>query len=691
MDKEVKLPKYFWDGIKPLKNHFPANINLIVFDTETEDGIPYLLTFYDGLKPTYIRVTQETVLDEFMNYLFQRCSKNKTNLLFAHNLPFDLTAVLCEYERELFQYLKPPLLEHELGVIEIFAQKTWFAQIHFQNKASLKVIDTGNFIRGSLYELSRKLNLPHKKPKRPESVKEGKKPRTGEEWRRLIDYCREEILSTYDLAQFILDMHRRYDTAVSVSASHFASKVFKKHFLKTKIPQVPSWVRWLAEQSIHGGRASTFVDGIAVIPDVNYYDYNSFYPWAMANLPPLTDGEWLRVNGFVDEYEGFYQIDGYVHKCRYPVILKNAGNFEFANDEYVRCAPVASYELREALRCGEIDITKIKGYIWVPSKNAENPFRDYVEEFYKLKQSTPKDNPKYMTYKLLLNSLYGKTYQALRQTDYEEEPELVWNSRLDRAVKNRILYRAGGIYLPHVGSWITSMCRAKLHESLHRYEAIDCATDSFKTKRNDVPTGSGLGELKHEHHGLLLLIRPKLYVMFSPKIQKEVMNDYGGDLRAWLKDNLGWLEEEAKAGRLNEHIPKYALHGFWGNAIDLLRLYRDRSNEYIAKHMTKIREAIRQRKQARVMETRPRRLAVDWENEIMPCGLTMSQALKEKELCVAPRSATGVHMPKNFRGEQMTSNLSKSHQIRPNTSVSLQMVSNCIKKRKITWKNAKKR
>lgn len=639
MDKVVKLREDLVDGIKPLKRSFPKRVNPNVFDIETEDGIPYLLTFYDGVKPTYIRVTKESVLDEFMKYLNERCSKHKTNLLFAHNLPFDLTAILCKYEKKLFQYLKPPLLEHKLGTIEIFAQKTWFAQMEMKNRAYIKVIDTGSFLRGELYEISRKLNLPHKKEKRPEFVKKGRKPRTSEEWRRLIDYCRKEILATYDLAQYILDMHRHYDTAISISASHFASKVFKKHFLKIKIPQAPSWVRWLAEQSIHGGRASTFVGGIAVIPDVNYYDYNSFYPWAMANLPPLTDGKWQKVDDFVDEFEGFYQVDGYVHKCRYPIILKKAGNFEYANDEFVRRAPVVSYELREALKHEEIDLAKIKGYIWIPSENSENPFKPYVEEFYKLKEETPRDHPRYETYKLLLNSLYGKTYQTIRHTDYEEEPELVWDEKLKRCVRNRILYRAGGIYLPHVGSWITSMCRAKLHEDLHRYEAIDCATDSFKTKRDDILTGSNLGELRHEHHGLLLLIRPKLYVIFSEDIQKEVMGEFGGDLREWLRKNLPAIEEHLKTNpqHMWKFFPKYALHGFWGSVIELLKLYRDKSNEYLAKHMTKIREAIRQKKRARVMETKPRKLKINWENEIMPCGLTMNEALKQKELCVAPR------------------------------------------------------
>ncbi len=94
-------------------------------------------------------------------------------------------------------------------------------------------------------------------------------------------------------------------------------------------------------------------------------------------------------------------------------------------------------------------------------------------------------------------------------------------------------------------------------------------------------------------------------------------------------------------------FPKYALHGFWGPVTELLKLYRDKSNEYLSKHMTKIREAIRQNKQARVMDTRPRRLGINWENEAMPCGLTMNEALKQKELCVAPRCYECAYM-QNF-------------------------------------------
>lgn len=65
-------------------------------------------------------------------------------------------------------------------------------------------------------------------------------------------------------------------------------------------------MRWLAERTIHGGKSDTFVECSILIPDVHYYDYNSFYPWAMAKLPPVTEGSWEEVKDFVGEFEGFY-------------------------------------------------------------------------------------------------------------------------------------------------------------------------------------------------------------------------------------------------------------------------------------------------------------------------------------------------------------------------------------------------
>ena len=223
-----------------------------------------------------------------------------------------------------------------------------------------------------------------------------------------------------------------------------------------------------------------------------------------------------------------------------------------------------------------------------------------------------------------MNSLYGKTYQAIRKTDYEEEPEYIRNEKTGYLVKNRILYRAGGLYLPHVGAWIVSMCRAKLHEDMHKYRAIDCATDSFKTLV-DVPISDELGDLKPVCQGMLLMIRPKLYVMFSSRIQEKIQQN--GNLRAYLK------QIDIKSLRNGQDIVKVALHGFWGDFYELLRLYRDKDTRYLIQHMTKIRESIRQRKSPRVMETQHRRIRVNWEDEVGLCELKKKEAVKKMELC----------------------------------------------------------
>ena len=628
MDKEVYLPHYLLQGVKPLRNHFPRNINLFAFDTETEAGDPYLLTFHDGKEISFIEVDKETVLDEFLHYFELNCPRSKnqhwTNLLFAHNLQFDITAILCSHENEVFRYLQPPPVAHARGLIKVYCGKTWFVQVKLKKETYVKILDSANFVRGSLYEISRKLGFTTPKPKRPYFVENGRAPRNKDEWHRLRGYCRAEILAQYELAQFILDMHKQFDCGISVSASQLSSKVFRKHYLKSPIPQIPLYLKDLAEKTIHGGRASVFVPTPTVIPNVKMYDYNSFYSWAMTQLPPLTCGEWKKVNRFTDEHEGFYLVTGQVQTCKYPILLKNSHTFEYANAERITEAPVASHELREAIRSGEVKLESVEGYVWVPNEDAANPFRDYVLDFYSKKRSAPQDHPLYVTHKLLLNTLYGKTFQAIRQTDYEEEPELVWNETRQKAVRNRILYRAGGLYLPHVASWITSMCRAKLHRDLHHYEAIDCATDSFKTTEQ-IQESNTLGGLKLDCEGLLLLIRPKVYVMFSPQIEEEA--ESFGVLRQYLKRNLERLD-------LTKDVVRYATHGFWGTPKQLLELYVQKGNEYIVQHMVKIREAIRQSKQPRVMETQVRHISVNWENEFGLCGYPKVQAMTQVDSCL---------------------------------------------------------
>jgi DNA polymerase elongation subunit (family B) len=206
----------------------------------------------------------------------------------------------------------------------------------------VKLLDSFNFVKGSLKNISIKLGFKNKKRNRPHFVNQGRAPKNRKEWQKLYRYCSSEIKATYELAEYILKIHKNYDCAICVSSFQLASRVFRKHFLKSPIPQVPAFIHQLALETIHGGRAEVFVKTPVVIANVKMYDFNSFYPWAMTNLPPITCGSWEHVNKFVDGYQGFYKITGYVHNCKYPIILKNSYNFEYANDERVVDTPITS-------------------------------------------------------------------------------------------------------------------------------------------------------------------------------------------------------------------------------------------------------------------------------------------------------------------------------------------------------------
>ncbi|MBZ9572383.1 hypothetical protein KJA15_03570 [Patescibacteria group bacterium] len=616
MNKNVKLPKYLRKQINPLRQPYPRKVKLLVFDTETysqglrANGEAFLLIFYDGEVISTFRVNKNIILNRFIGYLLKNCiSKKHSYILMAHNLPFDLTAVFDKYREKLFMGTTSKFIcndkNHEfLAEIKFFTHKIWFAQIKLCNGINIKVVDSIAFIQGSLYNLSRILRFKYKKREKPSFL--GRKPKNSKEWRELYRYCYDEIKAEYELAQWILNMLKKYDTTFCVSIAQLSSKIFRKHFLKTPIPQIPEHIRKLAEYTIHGGRASVFVETTpTLIFNVKMYDYNSFYSYSMATLPAITRGEWRKVENFDNEHEGFYRIWGYVKPCKYPIIIKSTSSLIFANNEPVSNVPITSYELKEALRNHEIRLDKTEGYVWIPDEGSVNPFRDYVNHFFKEKNRYKNTNPLYIQAKLLLNSLYGKCYQTLLDEESQNEADFYINFKKTVLVQIQKTWKAGGLYLPHVGSWITSQCRALLHKSLHDYNAIDCSTDSFKTTMN-LPTSQELGGFKKECEGMLLLLRPKLYVMFSLEKQREFL---GSNLtfRVWLKKVLGSLE----IGK-DKDIIKVATHGFWGKITRLLEMVASDEYYYNVIRMRKIREAIRQKKNPRVMFKQKRSLIMDW-------------------------------------------------------------------------------
>jgi hypothetical protein len=195
---------------------------------------------------------------------------------------------------------------------------------------------------------------------------------------------------------------------------------------------------------------------------------------------------------------------------------------------------VTGWELESAI--DEISLAHIvDGYVWMPAADATNPLAQYVDRMFALKQATPKSDPRYGTYKLLLNALYGKLIQISTHANHatgEEESA------------------AGSLFNPFWAAQITGHCRAHLHDLEHRYSALHSSTDSIITRARDAVTGSGLGDLTEEGRGRWLVIRPRLHFLadYFGTVVKLARHGFRGktanDLLAWVLRGGGAYEAE---------------------------------------------------------------------------------------------------------------------------------------------------
>jgi hypothetical protein len=118
------------------------------------------------------------------------------------------------------------------------------------------------------------------------------------------------------------------------------------------------------------------------------------------------------------------------------------------------------------------------------------------------------------------------------------------------------------MFHPFIASAITAHTRARIHSLEHQTHAMHTATDGLfcapgelaRVRRTHRVTNRAekLGDLTHESHGDLLLVRNKCYIL------------YGDGPRTDAR-----LPGSAIPGK---HFAKFALHGFHGNVRELERL-----------------------------------------------------------------------------------------------------------------------
>lgn len=643
MQKDVTYPDHVLSGIT--RNHraypLPKNLRLFGADTETVRGRPHTVQMWDGLRHKPLRpgqrdpepdpwlsyVDRDTILPTFWELVRPGMREGGVNICYFHNLRFDLMVLFAAHHETMYEQVnaikfhlsadarplpkawwKEPdktvllveILFGKVNAVEITEGKYFLEKdesLRFSGDVKLKILDSRAFTLASLARSLKMFQIPQSKLEAPKGL--GELPLRTPEFE---NYAKQDVIAQWHLGRKIMDIHEKYAVRPSVSLPQFVSRVFRHDFFKEKwkMDFPPLAVVKASELAYHGGKNGYYLDGPAVMDDLYEIDINSAFPWAMRELPSFVGGRYRRVDTRPRPGGrcGVYCLSGVVsEKTRYPIIFDHTfrpvrGPFE---DIWT-----TSYETVKALESPDIKITKCWGYVWEPTDaDGPNPFRDYVDHFYKLKEETPKDDPYYNFYKIALNSLYGKLVGVIeehemekfgvteeeaegREASFRERGVLVdykWDEALKCFVQVKKKHVAGQMYHPFIAALITGRVRALIYDLETRYKAVHTATDSIKTlmKVEDV---KGLGGWKVECHGKCYLFRNKLYLHFDKTGKRAPEGSWARD----LSEDGQWLV-------------KSAFHGFKGPFKELFdnrrKLIKDEKITYKYKHVVGLREGLR--------------------------------------------------------------------------------------------------
>lgn len=650
MIKDVDYPSHLFQGIRPLKRGFTQNQNLRVFgaDTETCLGQPISLQIAGpcetpeellanvGGDALFCYTDQERIFMDFWGWMFPRMRDKGVNLCYFHNLNFDLRVLFRKYHMEMYEQFNDIRFKIPCAYGEI-AVKMLYGKV---NKCSLicagrtlQIYDSKAFTQASLEKSLKMFQIPEAKMKKPKDlgrVDYGKLPQDDPARLEFEEYSRVDASGERKLGEKIMEFHKAYDASPSMSLPSYAAKVFRRHFLKLgeHIPFPPVEIVKASELSFHGGKNGFYLPGPAIKEDLYEVDINSAYPFAMAQMPGITDGKYEATDRYVPDLMGVYCLSGEVvnkgANSKYPLIFTH--DFKPVKGGPFKELWHTGFEVEEILKVPfNIRIDSIRGYVWMPTDKADNPFRRFVEHFYTKKETTPKDDPYYVLYKITMNALFGKLLSTIERKSIEEErlreelrevgcdlPSGVriderWDPVLKRFVAVRRAWMAGSLYNPFLGSQITGHARAYLYRLERSLGAVHSATDSVKCPIS-AEGSKGLGGVKVECFGRAYLFRNKLYLHFSKGNKycghKEPPYRYPEELFFRRDDGtIGYKPHpQAKKPLLDydgQHLCKIAMHGYKGPLWMLFDrrydLIQTGKMEYEYIHVIGLREGMRRR------------------------------------------------------------------------------------------------
>ena len=379
--------------------------------------------------------------------------------LIAHNAKFD------------FSYI----CQHLPGQINLCMAGARFitAKVHLKNKVQIIVKDSFNFIGhalrkfGEIFKLDiGKGDFDHNKLV-PEMFDE--KGLFLKEYSDIrnesLDYCVRdvEVLEKgYNIfGNWVNDLGLNIDNILT-SAS-LAIKYATKEGCFDGVAKLTGTPKAFIMQAVYGGRVMTSENKMHhvggdefeydedkmhhIIPqgdDIKAFDANSLYPSACVSIAGFVKGapkiirdedHFLDVCIFADYYYVDIKITKVGNHLKMPLIAKRSkDSIEYTNDAVGMVMTVGKTYLEDLIKYQDIEFDFIRGYYF--DEGVNNKIVDVIRYLYNTRNNFKKaGNPAEQVYKLIMNSIYGKTLEKDKNKSirvFNNEDDMMRNVYLNK-------------------------------------------------------------------------------------------------------------------------------------------------------------------------------------------------------------------------------------------------------------------
>ena len=451
-------------------------------DTETLNGKLYLLTYSGENKTGYLYNpidNKQSDIENILQFLTEKKFRNSLN--WFYNLDYDVRAILKHIPEnnisELYHNKQTKIGDYTL----MFLSKKFFTIR--KNKQTYNYYDVSQFFPGSLDNAS-EIYLNNKKISTINPITLGSSIKYWKDnLSEIIKYCIQDSFLTGQLGKlFYTNLWNtlKFNPQKPYSAGSISQEFFinNSNYIPTTY-NIPPHILEIHQNNYRGGRIEILKRGF--FNNLQSYDLKSAYPSEMINLYDYSAGNWIKSTNFDEKYHGIYKV-------KFNWFHENIGFMAF-NSDYKTIYPntencVSWMNEKELCILNNnpkyTDYEIIKGFTFHPYHETF-PYRDLILKLFNLKESANNPNER-MIYKLYINSIYGKTAQAI----YDKKTKM---------------FNTGKLYNPIYANRITTNTRVSLlKEALKISKKIaGFSTDSIQTTGTKIKTGKKLGDFTHEY------------------------------------------------------------------------------------------------------------------------------------------------------------------------------------------------